>query len=288
MLTSFSLKSTSLVDYTLTRRLCHIMKLLLASPLLASVLAYSVSAQAGTVDGDITLDQSHFAGGAYIISTPGTYKLSTDIVFKPTGTISSAAPEQWMFPDRSTAPYSATPFLLGHFAAIIIQADGVTLDLNGKQLSQSVEHALMQRFFSLIELASSPFPPNVGPAAFGTEVGFEAATNVIIKNGKLGRSSHHAIHGNNNVGVTLSNLDISDFEVARAAAPDPFSRHLYLNSDYFSDRTFLALVATSAGGGHRAQRRGRPCCGHSHGARLAHRRAGQWAIERGHFRPPGL
>ena len=168
---------------------------------------------AGTVNGVITLQQTDFAAGAYIITMPGTYQLSTDILFKPTGILSNAAPEQWMFPDTSTAPYSASPFRLGHFAAIIIQADGVTLDLNGKKLSQSVEHALVQRFFSLIELSSSPFPPNVGPAAFGTAVGFEVATNVIIKNGKLGRSSHHAIHGNNNVGVTLSNLDISDFEV---------------------------------------------------------------------------
>ena len=157
------------------------------------------------------LDQSDFDGGTYIISTPGYYRLSSDIVFRPAGTLTTDAPEQWMFPDRSTAPYSASPFRLGHFAAIVIQADRVTLDLNGYTLSQSVEHALMQRFFSLIELASSPFPPHVGPAAFATEV--VPATNAIIMNGRLGRSSHHAIHGNNNVGVVLHNLDISDFEV---------------------------------------------------------------------------
>ena len=164
----------------------------------------------------VSLSQSDFNNGAYIINTPGVYTFQEDIVFRPTGTLDPLEPETWMFPDRTTAPYDESPFRLGHFAGIVVQTNGVTIDLNGKTFSQSQEHALIQRFFSLIELASSPFKPNVGPAAFAAGApDFIPAANVVIENGKLGRSSHHAIHGNNNNGVTLRNLDISAFEVTK-------------------------------------------------------------------------
>ena len=48
-------------------------------------------------------------------------------------------------------------YQLGFFAAITVETSDVTLDMNGKSLQQSDEHALMQRFFSLIELGNSPF-----------------------------------------------------------------------------------------------------------------------------------
>ena len=41
-----------------------------------------------------------------------------------------------------------------------------------------------------------------------------AARNVVIKNGKLGRASHHGIHGNDNENVVISDLVINDWEVA--------------------------------------------------------------------------
>jgi hypothetical protein len=105
-----------------------------------------------------------------------------------------------------------TAYALGFFAAIIVTADDVVIDLGGHTLAQSKAHALMQRFFSLIELADSPFPADKGPAHFSSSV--TSSNYVTIMNGRLGRSSHHAIHGNSNSHVTVKDLEITDFEVS--------------------------------------------------------------------------
>ena len=44
-----------------------------------------------------------------------------------------------------------------------------------------------------------------------------AASNVVIKDGVLGRSSHHGIHGNDVHNVRIHNVEIKDFEVAGIA-----------------------------------------------------------------------
>ena len=75
-----------------------------------------------------------------------------------------------------------------------IAADDVTLYLNGHTIEQSAGHALMQRFFAVIELANSPFISNAGPAQFvsGGGSAYAAASNVnILGPGTIGRSSHH-------------------------------------------------------------------------------------------------
>ena len=89
------------------------------------------------------------------------------------------------------------------------------LDLNGYRIEQSAEHALLQRFFSVIELADQPFLPSQGPSDFGREI--QSATNVTIKNGTIGRSAHHGIHGNGNRNVRIHNVNFEDFEVAAVA-----------------------------------------------------------------------
>jgi hypothetical protein len=160
----------------------------------------------------VELRQADFDKGTLIIDQPGYYKFMEDIEFRPQGDLDPSQPESWMFPNITTAPYNDSAYRLGFFAGLVISAPDVTLDLNGKLFEQSKEHAIMQRFYALIELASSPFPANAGPAAFATQV--KSATNVVIKNGKLGRSAHHGIHGNGNKGVTLQDLEIVDFEVA--------------------------------------------------------------------------
>ncbi|MFK7916205.1 MAG: hypothetical protein AB8B93_19995, partial [Pseudomonadales bacterium] len=65
-----------------------------------------------------------------------------------------------------TANYDPAAYGLGFFAAIAITAKNVTLDLGGHRIEQSAEHALLQRFFSVIELANAPFVPRQGPASF--------------------------------------------------------------------------------------------------------------------------
>jgi len=262
----------------------------------------------------VSLTQDDFKNGAYIIDIPGVYTFQEDIVFRPTGTLNSSEPETWMFPDITTAPYNKSPFILGHFAGIIIQTDGVTLDLNGKTFSQSEEHALMQRFFALVELASSPFKPNVGPAAFGDASSFFPASNVVIENGKFGRSSHHAIHGNNNKGVTLRYLDISDFEVGGRVGDGLSFRSMEKKKIIETPKTldFLSCVACSSlchscfvvfflcayyrellhhyttiqGRRNRAERRRRSGCGHGHRAFHARRCASQRQAKRGRVFAP--
>ena len=103
-------------------------------------------------------------------------------------------------------------FRIGFFAAIVIQAEKVTLDLNGYEIKQSIQHYLNQRFYAHIELGSSPFVPGVGPQNFGST--FTIAKSVIVENGILGLSSHHGIHGNNCQNVIIRNLQIKNFEVA--------------------------------------------------------------------------
>lgn len=74
---------------------------------------------------------------------------------------------------------------------------------------------LNQRFYAHIELGSSPFLKNIGPHDFANS--FVKAQNVLIKNGTLGLSSHHGIHGNYSTNITLRNLVIKNFEIAGIA-----------------------------------------------------------------------
>lgn len=114
--------------------------------------------------------------------------------------------EQYFLPEVSFA------YGLGFFAAIAIESKDVIVDLNGYTLSQHPEHALQQRFFACIELADQPFLPLQGPSNFGNIL--KTADGVLIANGNIGLSSHHGIHGNNCNGVTIENVNFSDFEVA--------------------------------------------------------------------------
>lgn len=73
---------------------------------------------------------------------------------------------------------------------------------------------LLQRFYSCIELGDAPFIPGQGPASFGD---LDTADSVVIKNGVIGLSSHHGIHGNAATDIRLENLVFRNFEVAAIA-----------------------------------------------------------------------
>jgi hypothetical protein len=96
-----------------------------------------------------------------------------------------------------------------------VETKHVHIHLNGKTIEQSKEHALMQRFFAVIELASTPFIPKQGPADFGPSI--NAGRHVRIGGGTIGRSAHHGIHGNCNYDVAITNVKFEDFEVAAVA-----------------------------------------------------------------------
>ena len=151
------------------------------------------------------LNNSHFKKGTYRIKKPGKYVLSEPIIFNPN-------------PENNFQPYSYQnkyynkfTYSLGFFAAITIESDNVVIDLNNYTLKQSQKHYLVQRFYANIELGNSPFTPNNGPANFGNI--FSNCNNIIIKNGTLGLSSHHGIHGNNSTNLIFENLKIIDYEV---------------------------------------------------------------------------
>ena len=113
-------------------------------------------------------------------------------------------PEQYGF-------YPQNAYGLGFFCAISIYSSDIILNLNGFEIKQSSEHALQQRFYSNIELASIPFLPSQGPHTFGSKI--KHANNCIIKDGVLGRSSHHSIHGNLASNIIIKNITAYDYEV---------------------------------------------------------------------------
>ena len=187
-----------------------------------SLLAFLLvlGAHVSQAEGLTELYQSDFVHGTYIIDEPGIYRLAEDISFNPnsmdllgTDAYHAGFPLPTQF--APAGPYDPSAFGIGFFAAISITAENVILDLAGHVIEQSEEHALLQRFFAVIELADQPFVPNQGPADFGGDL--KSAKNVIIKNGTIGRSAHHGIHGNGNSNVRIKNVDFIDFEVAAVA-----------------------------------------------------------------------
>lgn len=173
------------------------------------------------------LKNSDFSQGTYRITEPGVYRLSEDISFNPhpVGSLDhrgevldsykAGRPFRTQYGFGKKDKYDPKAYGIGFFAAIAVESDNVTIDLNGFRLEQSAEHALHQRFFAVIELANQPFIPNQGPSDFGSD--FVAAKHVTVKNGTIGRSSHHGIHGNGNIDVKVHNVEFRDFEVAALA-----------------------------------------------------------------------
>ena len=226
---------------------------LIVGMVVALVMMIPAVAGAGNTASAVTLTNDDFRYGTYIIDEPGTYRLGEDISFNPNspGTLTQAVDDGTIpaglaialelsapvdayhsgFPlftqyvaggvekfapgGPLDARYDPSAYGIGFFAAISITADDVVLDLNGHTIEQSAEHALLQRFFAVVELSDQPFIPSQGPFDFGTDL--DGAQRVTIKNGTIGRSSHHGIHGNGNEDITIRNVDFVDYEVAALA-----------------------------------------------------------------------
>ena len=145
--------------------------------------------------------------GSYIFQEPGHYQLQENIVFHPN-------PDNQFQPKKDQAEKYPPQkgYVLGFFAAFVFESDDVIFDLNGFSIECSKEFALKQRFFALIELASTPFIPKQGPANFGPHIIF--VNNCGIFNGTLGLTSHHGIHGNGMKNIYMNNLLFRHYEVA--------------------------------------------------------------------------
>lgn len=109
--------------------------------------------------------------------------------------------------------YPFPPYQLGWFAGITCETvDPIVIDLNGFTIEQSELFALQQRFYAIIEIGDQPFLENQGPSKFGP---LGAGKNITIKNGILGRSSHHGIHSaGKGENILIEDLTIQKFEVA--------------------------------------------------------------------------
>lgn len=156
----------------------------------------------------IFLSNSDFLDGTYRITVPGIYTLKENIVFSPNQHNEGK-------PTSAQLEHLPKGFILGFFAAITIECENVILDLNEFSISQSEIHSIQQPFYSHIELANTPFIFKQGPANFPDFGRF--ARNTIIKNGVLGLSSHHGIHGNNCENIIIVNIEFKRFAVAAIA-----------------------------------------------------------------------
>jgi len=174
----------------------------------------------------INLRQNNFTNGTVRITKPGIYILKENISFEPNSS-NDFMPTGQQIASGQYPVGTAGAYHLGFFAAITIETTGVILDLNGKTIKQTTLHSLQQRFYANIELASAPFIPAQGPATFSTPSNFKAGEKVLIKNGTLGISSHHGIHGNKMKDIILQNLSIENFEVAGIALNGAINSILY-------------------------------------------------------------
>lgn len=167
----------------------------------------------------VLLSQSSFDQGTYRIKTPGRYVLTEDIRFNPNRSTYNTSTNRLEGPDWmptaaqiASGAYPVAPvgaYHMGFFSAITIESDNVVIDLNGFTLEQHIEHYLQQRFFSIIELAPTPFIQGQGPSNFGI---FEKHQYIKIHNGDLGLTSHEAIHGNGTKNLILKDLTCYDYE----------------------------------------------------------------------------
>jgi len=166
----------------------------------------SVTKYLDELNGVKYLHQRDFDEGTYRITTSGSYKLYENIVFRPNFN-NGYKPK-----NSQINKYPRGAYVLGFFAVITIEVSNVKLDLNGYEICVSEEFNQHQRFASIIECGNSPFNTKQGPANFGTLN--NAPNNIAIFNGKIGKSPHHGIRGNNNEKLVLKNLMFEDFEVA--------------------------------------------------------------------------
>ena len=191
----------------------------LYSTLLSAALVIEAAAAAGPTISWSTYKSSPPTDGATVELTTadfngGTLRITSgNCVFKLTENISvqpGTAPD--FFPTES-AEFPFPPYQLGWFAGIAIEtSEGVVINLNGYRIEQTQLFALQQRFYALIEIGDQPFLEKQGPSQFGPLV---AGTNITIKNGILGRSSHHGIHSPGSAtNILIEDLQIQDFEVA--------------------------------------------------------------------------
>eukprot|EP00486_Rosalina_sp_Unknown_P015966 CAMPEP_0201593420 /NCGR_PEP_ID=MMETSP0190_2-20130828/191025_1 /ASSEMBLY_ACC=CAM_ASM_000263 /TAXON_ID=37353 /ORGANISM="Rosalina sp." /LENGTH=1007 /DNA_ID=CAMNT_0048052595 /DNA_START=113 /DNA_END=3138 /DNA_ORIENTATION=- len=183
----------------------------------------------------VYLYKQDFIDGTYRIRETGTYILMEDIAFNfnPPSEATMNSPdfspnsiddeELYWYPTKEQAQADSNgeypglynfqgAYTLDFFAGITVEVDYVTIDLNGHTISQDPIFYFQQRHFILISIATAPFMPGQGTANWGAEI-FNG-NHVTIKNGELGLTAHHGIHGLNVEDLTITNIRAYDYDVA--------------------------------------------------------------------------
>ncbi len=157
-------------------------------------------------DDAIPLRQSDFDSGSYRIKKSGYYYFVEDVFFNPKPELEAQRTDK--------------PLIGAWFAALSIECDNVVIDLNTKTFASSREFLDSQKLkvFALIEFGNSPFPIQKFPFfAYTGETAPIFAHNVTVKNGTIGASPHHGLHGNSNSNIQIYDIVVSDWEVAGIA-----------------------------------------------------------------------
>ena len=127
----------------------------------------------------VYISQSDFNDGTYVISEPGEYILTEDIVF--------------ILPEIQSKKYY-------FHCAILVSAKEVFINLNGFQISQSPKKVVSENF-SIIKLTNDAITENEWRVP---------SCNVEISNGTIGKSIGFGITGSLNQNVILRNVTFSD------------------------------------------------------------------------------
>jgi len=177
-----------------------------------------------TQDTVVEVFGADFESGTYRIVSPGVYSVMEDIELEmnapPDGSSPNAADAWYPRTDQEDHYMGAGgsfigPYAMGFFAGFAVEASNVTIELNGHEIKMSDSFHHQQRWFSIIEVGSKAFISGQGPANFGPYMTY--ANNVEIRNGVIGRSSHHGIHANGFENLWIHDVVVRDFEVAGIA-----------------------------------------------------------------------
>ena len=157
-------------------------------------------------DDAIPLAQTDFQSGSYRIKKPGYYYFVEDVFFNPNPVLEAKRADK--------------PLIGAWFAALSIECDNVVIDLNTKTFATARAFLESQKLkvFALIEFGNSPFPLQKFPFfAYTGETEPIFANNVVVKNGTVGASPHHGLHGNSNSNIQIHDIVVRDWEVAGIA-----------------------------------------------------------------------
>ena len=125
-----------------------------------------------------------FTAGPVVITQPGYYILTNDVIFEPSAT------------DSFGNPFNA---------ALIVLADCVTIDLNTHSIQQSSNFNSSK--FKLIQLGGLNAFDTTDPKVYNPK-------HITIKNGCLNSSEGYGIYGKDNNNINIYNLEISACNIA--------------------------------------------------------------------------